>query len=62
MINCVVVDLVENSKTNITAIGLSGIEQVRLAGSSLISLSGEMKQHHKELKGFLRKNLYSHER
>ena len=52
MINRVVVDLIQNSMANFIAIGLTGTEQVRLAGVLLISLSEGMKQQHRELKGF----------
>ncbi len=60
MINRVVVDLVDNSLLHIRKHDLSGIEDVRQAGAVLICLSDVVEQQHRQLKSFLRENLYRH--
>ncbi len=62
MINKVVDDLVHSSRERIAGQNLSGIEDVRSAGQVLIALSNEVRQQHMQLKQFLYKNLYRHER
>jgi len=62
MINKVVVDLIKTSTAMITEHDLSDIEDVRDAGRPLICLGAGVMRRHKQLKQFLHKNLYRHER
>jgi dGTPase len=62
MINKVVIDLVANSKAAIDRCNPATIEDVRNAGVALIGLSDEVRDQHLQLKQFLYKNLYRHER
>jgi len=62
MINKVVVDLIGNSSAAIFAHGPESIEDVRNAGEPLIGFSEEIKKQHLQLKQFLYKYLYRHER
>lgn len=62
MINHVVTDLVRNSTMKIDAEDLSAIDDVRALTHPLISLSDEVREKHQQLKSFLHKNLYRHER
>ncbi|MGE5242394.1 MAG: deoxyguanosinetriphosphate triphosphohydrolase [Bacteroidota bacterium] len=62
MINCVVTDLIENSRGLIEAAGVRSIEDVRRQAAQLIGFRAEIREKSQELKRFLRKNLYAHER
>lgn len=62
MINRVVVDLIGNSRAQIAAYNLGGIEDVRRADKSLVSLSEGIREQHLQLKQFLFRNLYRHDR
>ena len=62
MINALVSDLIESSKNNIKAKHPADINDVRNAGEVLIKLSEQMQEKNLELKRFLRKHLYQHER
>ncbi len=62
MINCVVTDLIDNSRRQIDAAGVRGIEDVRRQAAPLIGFHAEVREQSQELKRFLRKNLYAHER
>lgn len=59
MINALVMDLIATSRANIAAAGVHSIEDVRDA-SPLIGFSQSMQAEARELKRFLRKNLYQH--
>ncbi len=59
MIAFQVIDLIENSQKNIAASGIETIEDVR-ASHALIYSSNEMIEQNKQLKTFLRQNLYYH--
>ncbi|NCW84671.1 MAG: deoxyguanosinetriphosphate triphosphohydrolase [Oxalobacteraceae bacterium] len=59
MINALVVDLIETSKSNIQRAGVNTITDVRNA-PPLIGFSETMKLEAQTLKRFLRKNLYQH--
>ncbi|MCM0043152.1 MAG: deoxyguanosinetriphosphate triphosphohydrolase [Burkholderiaceae bacterium] len=59
MINALVMDLIATSRANIAASGVQSIEDVRDA-SPLIGFSEPMQAEARELKRFLRKNLYQH--
>lgn len=59
MINALVMDLIATSRANIAAAGVQSIEDVRDA-SPLIGFSQSMQAEARELKRFLRKNLYQH--
>ncbi len=59
MINALVLDLIQTSRSNIVQAGVASIEDVRNA-PPLIAFSDAMKQEAQELKRFLRKNLYQH--
>lgn len=61
MINCLVTDLVTNSRRLITDCEPRNIEEVRNAGTTLIGFSEAMGEKHMELKRFLRKHLYNHD-
>ena len=62
MINALVSDLIESSKNNIKAKHPADINDVRNTGEVLIKLSEQMQEKNLELKRFLRKHLYQHER
>jgi dGTPase len=62
MINEVVTDVTEESRRRIAAAAPADIEEVRRAGAALIGYSGVVGERTRELKRFLRANLYSHER
>ena len=59
MINALVVDLIETSRTNISKANIQSIADVRNA-PPLIGFSVAMKEEAQTLKRFLRKNLYQH--
>jgi dGTPase len=59
MINALVTDLIATSRANIAAAGVQSIEDVRDA-SPLIGFSQSTQAEARELKRFLRKNLYQH--
>ena len=59
MINALVVDLIETSRTNISKANIQSIADVRNA-PPLIGFSAAMKEEAQTLKRFLRKNLYQH--
>ena len=59
MIAFQVIDLIENSQKNIARSGIETIEDVR-ASNALIYSSNEMIEQNKQLKTFLRQNLYYH--
>ena len=59
MINALVEDLIQTSRSNIRDAGVKSMEDVRNA-PPLIAFSGTMKTEAQELKRFLRKNLYQH--
>jgi dGTPase len=61
MINALVVDLSLQSERNIAAAAPAGIDQVR-AAKPLLAFSAQMQQEQRELKQFLRANLYRHYR
>lgn len=61
MINTLVVDLCEQSQSNIMQANPTNIDEVRIK-PMLISFSPEMREQQTELKRFLRTNLYQHYR
>ncbi|NND65481.1 MAG: deoxyguanosinetriphosphate triphosphohydrolase [Gammaproteobacteria bacterium] len=60
MIHRVISDLIEHSRANIEAAEVNSIADVRQQNTILIALGNSTQQHHRELKKFLRANLYSH--
>lgn len=62
MINYLVSDLISNSQANINALNPASIHDVRDAGRPLISLSDDVAAQNLELKRFLNKYLYKHEK
>jgi len=62
MINQVVTDLIENSRRRIAQSGIQDIEDVRRHPEPLIAYTREVAEKSRELKRFLRQNLYAHER
>ena len=62
MIDTVVTDLIENSRSNIEAAGPQSIDDVRQHGKPLVVMSDEVYEQHVALKRFLNKHLYSHEK
>jgi dGTPase len=59
MINTLVTDLIQQSERNLTAQKLTSIEDVRTA-PAIIAFSPEMNEQQRELKTFLRTQLYRH--
>jgi len=62
MINSLVSDLIATSQANIDQQNPGDIDAVRAAKKPFIALSDDMLSAHGELKSFLRKNLYRHDR
>lgn len=62
MINQVVTDLIENSRSRIAQSGVKDIDAVRRHPEALIAYTPEVAEKSRELKRFLRQNLYAHER
>jgi len=62
MINRVVTDLIENSRRQIEAAAPASIDEVRDRNEPLISFSDEVYADHSELKRFLNRDLYRHEK
>ncbi len=62
MINHVVTDLIENSRRLIEASGIRHIDDARRHSEPLIAYTPEVAEKSRELKRFLRQNLYAHER
>jgi len=62
MVNRVATDLIEESRRGIGAADVAGIEDVRRRDEPLIAYSAGIRERVRELKQFLRRNLYSHER
>ena len=61
MINCLVTDLVMNSRGMIEKYRPRTIDDVRNAETPMICFTDEMEQQHRQLKRFLRKHLYHHD-
>jgi dGTPase len=62
MINRQVVDLLQYSEQLIAEAAPESIEAVRAHGKAMINFSAEMAEGHRDLKRFLRENLYRHYR
>jgi dGTPase len=62
MIGQVVTDLIESSRHRIAQSGVGSIEDVRRQPEPLIAYTPEIAEKSRELKRFLRQNLYAHER
>ena len=62
MINKVVTDLIDVSESNIDAAAVQSIEDVRVAGKPLITMSDDVYKEHVELKRFLNKAMYQHDK
>ena len=62
MINQVVTDLIENSRHQLAKSGIQNIEDVRRHPQPLITYTRDVAEKSRELKRFLRQNLYAHER
>jgi len=62
MINYVATDLIENSRRLIEESGVQRIEDVRRHSRTLVAYTPEVAEKSRELKRFLRQNLYAHER
>lgn len=62
MINVMVIDLIDTSRSNIENTKLSTIDDVRQQTKPLMAFSQEMTEIKLELKQFLRSNLYRHYR
>ena len=60
MINDLVLDLQNNSASNIRDINPLSVQDVRQAGQKMILMSEGMRAKHQELKKFLYKNFYKH--
>ena len=62
MINRVVTDLIESSRASLNRAGVKTVDEVRGYGQFLIDYSEDMRAQSLELKRFLRRHLYAHER
>lgn len=62
IINTLVTDLVENIIHNITRLGIRTVDDIRSCQETLVSFSPTVLDKNRELKLFLRKNLYTHYR
>ncbi|MBI3778313.1 MAG: deoxyguanosinetriphosphate triphosphohydrolase [Gammaproteobacteria bacterium] len=62
MINHVVTDLIDNSHRRIEASGIRHIDDVRRHPGPLVAYTADVGEKSRELKRFLRQNLYAHER
>jgi len=60
MINNLVSDLQDKSIQNIETHNPESVQEVRIAGKKLVSMSDAMLKNHQELKRFLYKNFYKH--
>lgn len=61
MINTVVTDLINETRRNLDAAGLSSIDEVRAASQPLVTMSDGVYEQHQALKKFLNRHLYRHE-
>jgi dGTPase len=59
MVNRMVLDLIERTRHNVAAAGVETLDDVR-AAPRLVAYSSELLPHLRELKAFLRDNLYHH--
>jgi dGTPase len=62
MINVMVVDLIDTSRSNIANTSLNSVDDVRHQEKRIMAFSDDMNDKKLELKQFLRKNLYQHYR
>jgi dGTPase len=62
MIDDVVTDLIEETRRRLTMAAPADIEEVRSQPGPLVAFSAEREQEHYELKRFLRRHVYEHER
>ncbi|MDT8281274.1 MAG: deoxyguanosinetriphosphate triphosphohydrolase, partial [Gammaproteobacteria bacterium] len=62
MINVMVVDLIDTSRSNISHANLKTVDDVRNHGDKIMAFSTAMSEQKLELKQFLHKNLYQHYR
>ncbi len=62
MIGRQVVDLVESSRAHLAEAAPDGIDAIRSSPKPLVGFSPDMAERHRELKRFLRQNLYRHYR
>ncbi len=62
MIDDVVSDLIEETRRRLEAAAPADIESVRAGPGPLVAFSAEREQEHYELKRFLRRHVYEHER
>jgi len=62
MINTVVTDLIDQTRSNLDAAAPASIDDVRLAGGPLVAMSPTIFDQHQSLKKFLTHYLYQHEK
>ena len=62
MVNDLVVDVIQSSSERLRAAEPADINAVRLHDKPLIGMGAEMLEQHRELKGFLRDQVYRHQR
>ena len=62
MINTVVTDLIETTRRNLDEAAPGTIDEVRAAGRRLVGFSAAIGEQHRQLKAFLQRHLYGHER
>jgi dGTPase len=62
MINEVITDLIEATQAGLSRSGVNSIDDVRRHPQTLVAFTDRIKKDHLELKQFLRRHLYAHER
>ena len=60
LIGFLILDLVEQTRANVTAAGINSLDDVRRLNANLVMFSSDTAKRNRELKAFLYKNLYSH--
>lgn len=62
IINTLVTDLIENILSNINRLGIKSVKDVRECKETIVAFSPEVREKNRELKAFLRRELYNHYR
>lgn len=60
LINRMVTDLLEQTRTNLNKANVKSVDDIRNAGEALATFSKPMQEYHATLKAFLMKNMYRH--
>jgi dGTPase len=62
MINAIVIDVIDSTAARLAEVRPRDIDDVRAQPAPLVEMSSALRSEHLELKQFLRKNLYQHQR